>query len=179
VIGAGLSIKKHFTHFYVYFFNNILTHTEEHQFLQRLRYWSLHIPDDINKQSYMWVERLHVRGVSCDGKQVRDMYDQSAEVLLAGHGGNCRVGPLEATELRAYCEKNHTRQYHMELWLAWGAMVRSKYEAAPPYDGDNKKAALVKRFSSTKKKRLSIVTSMVIEETSSSNGLTGVLGLDD
>jgi hypothetical protein len=177
VIGAGFSIEKHFTHFYAYFFNNILTHTEERQFLQRLRYWSPYIPEDVNKKSYMWVERSHVRGVSCDGNQVRDMYDQSAEVLLAECRGDRRAGPLEATELRVYCEKNHTRQYHSELWLAWGATVQSKYEAAPPYDGD-KKAALVKRFSSTKKKRLSTVASMVIEETSSSDGLTAALGLD-
>jgi hypothetical protein len=86
VIGAGVSIEAHFTHFYAYFFNNsILTHMEERQFVQQLRYWSAKVPEDVDKQSYLWVERWHSSGVCCDAEKLRDTYDRSAEFLLAGY----------------------------------------------------------------------------------------------
>jgi hypothetical protein len=144
VIGAGFSIEAHFTHFCAYFFNNILTHMEERQFLQRLRYWSTKIPEDTNKQSYMWVERSHSLGTCCDPKKVRRMYNRTADVLVPGllHRTG---GPLASTELRVLCERNQTRLYHGELWTCWGQTVESEYKEAPKYNVE-KKAVMVKRF---------------------------------
>ena len=57
VIGAGFSISTHFQNFHALLFNNILPHNEARQFIQHLRYVLDNLPENAQRQSYLFVEK--------------------------------------------------------------------------------------------------------------------------
>lgn len=82
VIGAGFSIDQHFVAFHAYLFTGILNHTEELQFIRRLRFFLSGIPDAAVRQSYLFVQEgqgsnLEFYRVLEDFAAVRKMMIQS------------------------------------------------------------------------------------------------------
>jgi hypothetical protein len=130
-VGAGFSIESHFIYFYAFYHNNILSHGEERQFLQRLRYWrggENPVDQDADyeaacKQSYMWIEGGHSRSMCCDPTRVHMLYDLAAsEVRVPGFGRqpHWRGGPLESTELTE--EESKKEEKHAENMKCIGAL---------------------------------------------------------
>ena len=71
--GAGFSISRHFVSFHAFLTLNILTHTEETQFVQRLRFVMDELCNDANRQSYMYMEKG--RGKKYEFSAVLDVYN--------------------------------------------------------------------------------------------------------
>jgi hypothetical protein len=143
VLGAGFSISCHFVAFHAFLFTDILNHTEENQFIRRLRFVMDRLPEGALRQSFLFVEKGHGRlveytSVLTDFRVVRHM------LLQATLGGRPvpSVAVLEQTQARVVTERADTRAKHDLLWIEWGSKIRSNFQEMPGTDESDEAVSL-------------------------------------
>ena len=132
VIGAGFSISRHFGSFHAFLTLNILTHTEETQFVQRLRFVMDEMRSDMSRQSYIYVEKG--RGRKYEFTDVLETYDVVRKLLYRDVSGESLHGyplaNLEGTHARIVTERANTQAQHIELWEKYSEdFLESEFEA--------------------------------------------------
>ena len=127
VVGAGFSITHHFGSFHAFLDLNILTHTEETQFVQRLRFVMDELRPDSKRQSYIFVAKG--RGARYEYTDVLESYDVVRKLLYTqGQELRCPVANLECTHARIVTEAQNTRDRHVELWERYAGFLQSEFE---------------------------------------------------
>lgn len=130
VVGAGFSITHHFGSFHAFLDLNILTHTEETQFIQRLRFVMDELRPDAERQCYMYMAKG--RGARYEYTDVLESYDVVRKLLYKQgqqiHEMHCPVSNLEATHARVVTEAQNTLARHVELWEKYAEFLESEFE---------------------------------------------------
>jgi hypothetical protein len=128
VIGVGFSISQHFQSFHAFLFNRILTHTDELQFIRRIRFVMDSLPDTAIRQSYLYVEpasgeQAEYTAVLEDFKAVRNLMLRSDSSLSQGQ----ELATLETTLARVRTETEETAARHDNLWREWAKNIESEF----------------------------------------------------
>ena len=133
VVGAGFSIESHFVAFHAFLFTGILSHGEEEQFIQRLRFIMKYLPRNAHRQSYLYLEKG--RGAAVDYARVLSDFNEARLMLLkTSHAGNtASVYVLEVAQARIATEASETRCRHVDMWVKdWSPTIQSTFEPLHP-----------------------------------------------
>jgi len=147
VIGAGFSVSHHFGSFHAFLSLNILTHTDETQFVQRLRYVMDELRDDAERQSYIYVEKGFGQRYELSDVVRRLLYRNGDHVTNI----NGPVSNLDITHARLVTERANTKAMHVQLWEGYAEkFLESEFVT---YEVEESECAwVIERFQKFKKK---------------------------
>ena len=115
--------------------NAILTLQEEAQFIQRLRYLMLSMPEGAKRDSYLFVDRGHcISNSSLDYSKTLATFETIQKIRGEGvyskrrYEDDVTVKSLVETHARVVTERAYNRAKHQENWIEYSKTLSSNFK---------------------------------------------------